>query len=262
MKTKNIYLIMLISALFITASCEKSAVQVIDSTPTGPLLRFYNFALDGPSVNFYANDLKVTATSSATGLLAATGVNYGGLFPANNSYVALASAGSVVFKTVTPSTALVNPGLNIASITAPVLAGKYYSVYTSGVFDATAKTTTSFIVEDNIPAVDTSAAIVRIVNAIPTAGIAGFDLKAVNTTTAEAVVISSATAYQTSSPFVKVPNGVYNLTSVSTNTPTSYTITRTSVSFSKGFVYTISTRGDATLSTGTNARALDLTRNR
>jgi hypothetical protein len=260
MKTK--YIFMLISALFITVSCEKSAVQVIDSTPTGPLIRFYNFALDGPSVNFYANDLKVTATSSATGLQATTGVNYAGLFPANNSYVALSSAGSVVVKTVTPSTALVNPSINIANVTAAVQAGKYYSFYTSGVFDVTAKTTSGFIVEDIIPAVDTSSAYVRIVNVIPNAGISGFDLKAVNTTTLESVVIAAATAYKAASEFVKVPNGIYNLTAVSTNSPTSYTITRSAVSFSKGFVYTISTRGDATLTTGTNLRALDLSRNR
>ena len=262
MKTKNIYLIMLISALFITASCEKSAVQVIDSAPTGPLLRFYNFALNGPSVNFYANDLKVTATSSATGLEAVTGVNYAGLFPANNSYLALLSAGNVVFKTVIPATALVSPSVTVANITATVESGKYYSFFTSGIYDATAKTTSGFIIEDMIPAVDTSSAYVRIVNAIPNAGIAGFDLKAINTTTLASIDIAALTAYKAASGFVKVPNGVYNLTAISSNTPTSYTITRSAVSFSKGFVYTITARGDATLTTGTNLRALDLTRNR
>jgi hypothetical protein len=262
MKIKYIYLVILTAILFITASCEKSAVQIIDSKPTGALLRVFNFALNGPSVNFYVNDFKISATSSTTGIEATSGVNYGGIFPANNSYISSPSSGSVSIKTFVPSTSTTNAGVNIANIAVTVEEGKYYSFYTSGIYDATAKTTTGFIVEDIIPAVDTSSAYVRIVNAIPNTGITGFDLKAVNTTTSAAVVIAAPIAYKTASEFVKVPNGVYNLTSVSTNTPTSYTITRSAVSFSKGFVYTITTKGDATLSTGTNARALDLTRNR
>jgi hypothetical protein len=262
MKKILIYIAVFSAAIITFSSCEKSAVQVIDAPPNGPLVRFYNFAINGPSVNFFANDIKVSATNSATGIEALTGVNFGGIFPGNNNYVSIASVGNVTLKSITPSTATVNPNTTVANLSATLETGKYYSFYTSGVFDATAKTSSGFVIEDVVPAVDTSAAYVRLVNTVPNANISGFDLKALNTTTNENITIAGVTAYQSGSVFVKVPNGVYNLTSISTNTPTSYTITRTAVSFAKGLVYTITTRGDATLTTGANARALDLTRNR
>ncbi|TKC00736.1 DUF4397 domain-containing protein [Pedobacter cryophilus] len=262
MKTNNIYTLLIFCAMLIISSCDKDAVQIIHTPPNGPLVRVYNFALNGPSANFFINDFKISAANSTTGKELATGLGYSGVFPTNNSYINAPTSGSVAFKTIVPLNATVNPGITVANVTSTIETGKYYSFYTSGVFDATAKTTSGFIIEDMIPAVDTSTAYVRIVNTVPNAGIAGFDLKGVNTTTLATVVIAAPTAYKAASEFVKVPNGIYNLTAVSTNTPTSYTIIRNAVSFSKGFVYTISTRGDATLATGTNARALDLTRNR
>ncbi|HEX8377856.1 MAG TPA: DUF4397 domain-containing protein [Pedobacter sp.] len=256
----RIAILTLVSAALLSASCEKDAVQDIDSAPTGAFVKVYNFAPSGPSVNFYSNDTKITATSSASGSEATTGVAVGSVFPTNNSYLSLAP-GSVTIKTIVPSTASVNPNGVIASIPASLTAGKFYSVFTSGTYDATSKTTSGFVVEDILPAVDTTAAYVRLVNTIAN-NVNGFDLKAVSTTAPGEVVIATAVAYKSASPFVKVPAGVFNLTSVSTNTPTNYTITRAAVTFAKGFVYTIAARGDATIATGTNARTLDLTRNR
>ncbi len=169
--------------------------------------------------------------------------------------------GDIVIKTLTPANASANPNSTVATISASIEAGKYYSFFTSGMYDATSKTTTGFVVEDIIPAADTSSAYVRFVNTIPD-NINGFDLKAVNTTTLAETVIAPPVNYQKASAFVKVPNGVYNLRAISTNTPSNFTISRNSVSFSKGMVYTISSKGTITVSTGTNAPALDLTRNR
>lgn len=262
MKTNNIYILLIFCAVLLVSSCDKDAVQIIDTPPNGPLVKVYNFALNGPSANFYINDFKISAANSTSGVELATGLGYSGVFPTNNSYVNAPISGSVTFKTIVPVAATTNPGVTIANISSTIESGKYYSFYTSGVFDATSKTTSGFVVEDIVPAVDTSTAYVRLVNTIPNTGIAGFNLTGINTNTMAAITIAEPTAYKTASQFVKVPNGVYNLTSVSTNTPTSYTITRTAVSFAKGLVYTITTRGDATLTTGANARALDLTRNR
>lgn len=262
MKTNNIYILLLFCVALMISSCAKDAVQIIDTPPNGPFVKVYNFALNGPSANFFINDFKISAANSTTGIELATGLAYSGVFPANNNYINAPTSGSVIFKTIIPAAATVNPGITVANISSTIETGKYYSFYTSGLFDATAKTTSGFVLEDMIPAVDTSTAYVRIVNAIPNVGIAGFNLTGLNTNTSAVVNIADPTAYKTASSFVKVPNGVYNLTSVSTNSPTSYTITRAAVSFSKGFVYTISVRGDALLTTGISLRALDLTRNR
>lgn len=260
MKLKYIITILsLASAIFVTTSCEKNAVQDIDNAPIGALVRVYNFALNGPSVNFYSNDIKITATNSATGVEATTGVGAGGIFPANNSYLSL-SPGQVTIKTIVPSTASVNPNVVIANIPTSLTAGKFYSVFTSGLFDATTKTTSGFVIEDVMPAVDTTVAYVRLVNTIAN-NVNGFDLKATVPSNPD-IIIAAAVPYKSASAFVKVPAGIYTLSSVSTNTPTSYTITRTAVTFIKGFVYTMAARGDATIGTGTNARTLDLTRNR
>ena len=262
MKLKSITLILsLVSAIFAITSCEKNAVQDIDNAPIGALVRVYNFALNGPSVNFYSNDTKITATNSATGLEATTGVAAGGIFPANNSYLSL-TPGEVTIKTIVPSTATVNPNVVIANIPTSLTAGKFYSVFTSGIYDVTAKATSGFVIEDIMPAVDTTAAYVRLVNTIAN-NVNGFDLKAVNTLPSSPdLILATAVSYKSASAFVKVPAGIYTLTSVSTNTPTIYTITRLTVTFAKGLVYTMAARGDATIATGTNARTLDLTRNR
>lgn len=258
-KMKRNYILILLMLAGAVSSCKKNAVQEIDAPPSnGAYIRGYNFAVNGPSVNFYVNDTKISATNSTTGTEAATGVAYAGIFPANNSYALLSSTGNVAFRTKIPSTATANPNVVIANVAATVEAGKYYSFFTSGIYDATAQATSGFVLEDVFPAPDTSVAYVRLVNTIPNE-ISGFDLKAVDKNTSASVIIAPVTAYKNASSYTKVPNGVYNLTAVSTNTPVSYTITRVDVSFSKGFVYTIATRGNVNVAGNSG---LDLTRNR
>ena len=50
------------------ASCdyEKNAVQDITGVPPAAAVRFFNFSVGAPSVNFYANDTKMTAILTAT----------------------------------------------------------------------------------------------------------------------------------------------------------------------------------------------------
>ena len=69
-------LAVLLGAALLSA-CGGKAVQDI----TGPLasarIRFFNFGVNAPGVNFYANDTKMTAISSTTGAESTTGVVYG-----------------------------------------------------------------------------------------------------------------------------------------------------------------------------------------
>ncbi len=258
-KNKN-YIIAGLFSIIALVSCEKNAVQELPTVSLGAQVKFFNFSPSSPSVNFFANTAKISGTLTATGIVSTNGVNYGSVFPASN-YASIA-AGSYAFKGQIPETATADANLAISNLQTTIAIGKKYSFYTSGIYNSTTKTTDAFIIEDVIPAADTSSAYVRIVNTISNTGISGFDLKAVNTTTLATVVIADPIAYKSASAFVKVPNGIYNLTAISANTSTSYTITRAAVSFTKGFVYTISTKGDATLFTGTNVIAFDLTTNR
>ena len=49
------------------SACEKNAVQDLTATTPGARIKFFNFGVNAPGVNFYANDAKVTAIGSATG---------------------------------------------------------------------------------------------------------------------------------------------------------------------------------------------------
>ena len=71
-----------IAALLLTtvlvAACDKNAVQVL---PADSLLasriKFFNFSVNAPGVNFYSDAIKMTAIQSGTGSEATTGVGYG-----------------------------------------------------------------------------------------------------------------------------------------------------------------------------------------
>jgi len=262
-KINIITAILLLSAIF--CSCEKNGVHEIETVKTdaGAQIKFFNFGVNAPSMNFYANDQKVSAVLNATGAESAAGVNYGSVFPITN--YAMLSPGNYTLKGIVSSTATVNPNVTVANIPGNLETGKSYSLYTSGLFDATAKTIDGFIVEDNIPAASATNAHVRFVNSISNAA-SGFDLVAKNTTTAAEIVIASNVAYKASSTFTEVPNGVYEVFARYPGNPANI-ITRNGtsvVSFIAGRAYTISSRGDMTVTgaTATNRPFLDNTSNR
>ena len=88
----------------VLAACSKDSVQTIAAPSTGgAYVKFYNFAVNAPVVNFFANDAKLTAISStsctppvdarctSTGIESTTGTAYGSLGNAG-LYSALAPA--------------------------------------------------------------------------------------------------------------------------------------------------------------------------
>lgn len=163
---KKIYFLVAILLTTIIYSCKKNGVQIIDAPlASGAQVKFFNFGMNSPSINFYANDAKVTATLSATGAESTTGVTYGNVFPALN-YILL-PAGSVNIKGQIPSTATTDANLSTVNLTANLELNKFYSLYTCGFYNTTAKTSDAFIIEDKLPAVDTSTSYTRFVNTIP-----------------------------------------------------------------------------------------------
>ena len=240
----------------VLSSCDKNAVQDITGPFPGARIKFFHFGVNAPGVNFYANDTKMTAISSATEQESTIGVVYGGV-GAGGYYTAIAPGQYTLAGKIAAAT---DKDLAIATLTATTADGKYYSFYMSGFYDATAKTVDGFMVEDPFVAqIDYSVAYVRFVHAISNAN--PMTLYAMNTT--DTVAVGTEVSYKSAGAFTAVPGGFYDLgtryAGVSTNA-----ITRTGVSFLAGRVYTIGARGDITVTstTATNRPVLDNTPNR
>ena len=270
MKSRLIFLVLAVVAT--SVACEKNAVQVIDdpAAGNGANVKFFNFAVGAPGVNFYVNDRKITAISStlcavlddtnraectAAGRESTSGVTYGSSGHGVNAWYSDVPPGQV---TVSGRiAAATDKNLAISNLQANVEQGKFYSYYLSGIYNTTAKTSESFIVEDVLPtSTDFNVAHVRFVNASSTTQ--PMTLTATHGTTGAQVDIGGAIAYKSAGGFVALPPGTYNLRTRNTGSTTDI-FTRTGVSFSGGRVYTITARGNtATAST----MALDNTANR
>lgn len=245
----------LLGAVLLTAcNYEKNAVQDITVPPATSAIKFFNFGPSAPGVNFYANDTKVTAITSATGAESTTGVAYTGA--GNGALYNALNPGQYTF--TARIAAATDKDLPIASVQTTLADGKYYSYFVSGVYNTTAKNAEAFVVEDPIPALDYNVAYVRFVNAIANAQ--PMTLSVTHTVTGATTAIGGAVAYKSAGNFIAIPGGSYNIATRVTGAATD-AITRAGVSFSAGRVYTIASRGSIGV-TGTNAPALDNTANR
>lgn len=240
------------------SSCDKNAVQQLTGPVAGARIKFFNFGVGAPAVNFYANDVKITAVTSASGTEATTGTSYGGV--GSGGFYSAIEPGQYTF--AGKITATVDKDLAISSVTATLEDGKNYSLYQSGFYNTTTKTVDGFVVEDAFPAeIDYTQAYVRFVHAISNAN--PMTLFAKNTVTLTEVPLGGAVAYKSGGAFTALPAGSYDLgaryAGVTTNA-----ISRTAVAFSAGKVYTIGARGDVTVTstTAANRPFLDNTANR
>lgn len=266
MKRKYIQIAALL-LLSLSFGCKKQEFTKIDAEidPSAPQIKFFNFSVNMPSVNFYANDAKVTATLSATGAEAAAGLAYGGVLPSSN-YATMAP-GTYAFKAIVSSTATANAGVTLGTVTGTLESNKFYSLYTGGFYNTTTKTSDMFLVGDVLPAFDNTVVNIRLVNAISNAT-EPLDLYAKNTTTGTETKVASAIAYKSASPFVTLPIGVYELYGRYPSNPTANVIIRngtSAVGLTQGRVYTITALGDITVSTtgtATNRCRFDNTTNR
>ena len=238
------------------ASCEKNAVGDI----TGPLpasrIKFFNFGVGAPGVNFYANDTKMTAIQSTTGSESATGTVYGGV-GAGGLYSGIEAGQYTVTGRIA---ATVDKDVAISTVPVTIEDGKYYSFYQSGIYNATTKTVDGFIVEDAFPLeLDYTIAHVRFVNAISNS--VPMTLFAKDTASVLEVAIGGPVAYRSGGVFTPVPTGVYTLNTRAAGSATNI-ISRTGVSFVAGRVYTIGARGDITSTVTATRPFLDNTLNR
>ncbi len=263
-----------ISALLLAASLaacsgyDKNAVQDITAPLAGSYIRFANFSVSAPGVNFYANTTKMTAVGATTcsppptvpnpactttGLESTTGTASGAFAQSATGLYSEIAPGQYTFTSKIAATT--DKDLIVSTVAQTIENGKYYTFYNSGTYDGTAKKTDAFIVEDPIPAAfDYSQAYVRYVNAVSTA--APQILYAKNQTTSTEVALGGAVAYKTAGAFTALPPGVYDLSTRTAGSSTNI-YTRTGVTFAAGRVYTITARA-----TSATAATLDNTANR
>ncbi|MEP6991831.1 MAG: DUF4397 domain-containing protein [bacterium] len=255
------------------ASCDKNAAQTISAPIAGSAVKFFNFGVGSPSVNFYANDQKLSAVSSTSCSSAVNGATTdttcltGGKESKSGTAYGSAAIGGGLYASAAPGaytlsariTTAVDSGVAIASTPATLADGKFYSYYLSGPYSSSAKSVAAFMVEDPIPTVDYRGAYVRFVNA--SSNSQPMVLTATDPTSGLEAVVSTVVSYKSASAFVLIPPGIFDLKTYVAGSATSV-ISRTGVSFSAGRVYTVSAYGDITATTGAAKPALDNTANR
>jgi hypothetical protein len=263
-------------AVLALAACEKNTIVDI-TKPVIPTtqVRFFNFGVNAPQLNFYANETKMAAINSSlcsptptdtvqqricreSGQEATTGIAYGGV-GASGLYSVIEPGSYTLKGTIAATT---DKNLAVASLPVTLDAAKVYSFYVSGFYNTTAKTVDAFVVEDPIPALDWTKATVRFVNAISNSN--PMTLTVRDSTTKTETAIGTTVAYKSAGTFVAVDPGVVEFY---TTVPGSATkvIARTGVTLAAGRIYTVSARGDITVSfsgTATNRAFLDVTANR
>ena len=257
--TPTRYLAIIACAATLVA-CSKDAVQIISAPLSGASVKFYNFSMGAPGVNFFANDVQLTALRSDSGAATKSGTTYGNL-AAGGLYSAVAPGQVSLTGRIGTVT---DAGVTIATVPAPLADGKFYSLYLSGPYNTTTKSADAFILEDAMPAFDYVKANVRFVNAIANAP-NPMVLWAKSTTVGDSVAIggTAGIAYKGSTPFVPIRGDAYDLVARYPGSNTAV-ITLAAQSLSVGRVYTISSRGDVTITstTAANRPILNNTANR
>ena len=243
------------------AACGTKEVQSLTGTDPQGRVRFFNFGVNAPSVNFYADGTKMTAIQSTTGTESTAGIAYG-VVGANGAYSTIDPGPHALTGKIAAAT---DKDLAISSVNTTIEDGKYYSFYMSGIYNTTTKNVEGFIVEDNfaIPT-DTTLATVRFVHAISNAN--PMTLYAKSTVTAVETAVGAEVVYKGAGAFVTLPAGAYDLSTRYTGSSTNV-LTRPAVSFVARKVYTITARGDITVApsttcAATNRTCLDNTANR
>jgi hypothetical protein len=255
--TKHLKFAALLCAAALSA-CGDDANQILATTaPAAAQIKFFNFGVGAPGVNFYANTTKMTAIGSATGSESTTGTTYGNA-GAGGAYTAIAPGQYDISGKIAAAT---DKDLAISHVNATLEAGKKYSFYQSGFYSSGTKTVDSFLIEDEVPPppADTSITYVRFVNAISNS--TPLTLYAKDADTDEEVVIGGATAYKQATDFVPITGGFFTL--IARDASGTDKIVREGVNLNQRGIFSITARGDFTITstTATNRPQLDATFN-
>lgn len=263
------------AAAALLAACDGGGIQDVFGTVPESRIKFFNFGVGAPGVNFYLGDRKITAISStsctplpappADSLCVSRGVESTvGVVPGG-------AAAGALYAGVTPGqytvsgriAAATDNGLAVAAVPVTVAANKAYSFFLSGIYNTTTKQVDAFAVEDEYPRRPSfDSTYVRFVNAISNSQPLSFYLR--NPTTGALRPVAANVAYKSGSAFVAFP--VVGATDfvVRVGSATTDFVVRTAVTQDGGRAYTVTARGDATVSatgTSTSRPQLDNTAN-
>ncbi|HEY3222067.1 MAG TPA: DUF4397 domain-containing protein [Gemmatimonadales bacterium] len=244
------------------AACDQNSVQQLPVEPLlGSRIKFFNFGVNAPGVNFYADQTKMTAILSGTGSEATTGVTYGAVGN-GGAYSQIAPGSHTLTGRIAAAT---DKDLPIATVNATIDDAKYYSFYMTGFYNTTTKTSDAFVLEDPVaPPTDYAVAYIRFVNTISNAThpLILYAQYTVGDTT-RVDTLSAGVAYKGVSAFATLPVGIYNLLARYIDSTTNK-FRRDAVTFLGGRLYTVGARGDITITstTATNRPFLDNTANR
>lgn len=240
---KILYLFAVGTALF--TSCKKGTL--VESTVYEKLepgstkyayLKILNASPGSPVINFYINGTKFSSAYTSLGKENG-GYGYDGLFP--NLGYAITKPGSQELTGKTLDSAKVDPGVQVFKTTITPEGGKYYSIITTGSYDAVAKKIPSSVILDDVrPATDTTKVFVRFVNLYN--GGPSIDM----TQVVGGQKIASNVAFGKASNWVTIPNaGQSNKYAFSdSGTGVAFTATLTAALL-KGRAYTIYVYGAA-----------------
>ena len=247
-RTRALAALFCVAALTALSACDENALQEISGPEAGARIKFFNFGVNAPGVNFYANETKMTAISSTSGVESTTGIVYGAV-GSGGLYSSIAPGAYTLTGKIA---ATVDKDLVIATQAGTIENGKAYSYFMSGFYNTTTKASDGFLLEDGFaPTIDFTVAYVRFVNAISNAN--PMQLIVTSTTIATLVdTIGGVIAYKGGGAFEAVTPGVYNL-ATRYAAATTNAITLAAISFVAGRVYTVSARGDITVVSATLA---------
>jgi|GEM_PF-293870 hypothetical protein len=264
---------LLAGAAVLGAACGPEGPQSITEAAPASAVKFFNFGVNAPSVNFYANDIKITAANATSctplpappadstcrsrGVESTNGTAFGS-GAAGGFYVGLAPGQYTFTGRVTAAT---DNGLAIATVPLALAEGRNYSVYLTGFYNTAAKQSDAFVVEDPIPtALSGDSTYLRFVHAIPNAGPLVLFARTQTTPVVE-FPVGAAVAYKGAGNFVAVPfRGSGQLDFVVRAAGSNATVASvTGVAIIGARVYTVAARGDATVTSTTAATRPQLT---
>ena len=164
---KILYLIAVGTVLL--AACTKG--DLVENTvyerlqpgdPKYAYIKILNLTPGSPAVNFYMDGTKFSSGYSTLGVENA-GYAYNGLFPDLGYAVTSPGEHTLTGKIIPSATA--DPNLGVFDQQIAPAAGKYYTIFTTGMYTLPdKKIPSSFMLEDTKPTLDTSKVFLRLVN--------------------------------------------------------------------------------------------------
>ena len=271
---RHSYIAALLCAAALSACGDEAITNITEPPASNSRIRFFHFGVLAPSVNFYANDTKMSAIATTvcssttpipeacmtTGSESTTGLGYSAV-SAGGAYAAIVPGQYTLTGRIAAAT---DKDLPIATVTTTIEDGKSYSYYMSGLYNTTTKTSDAFVVEDPVVLPPNfGSATVRLVHAIFNAN--PLTLYARDTLTKVEVAVGGEVAYKGAGTFTVIPAGIYDLSARYAGATTN-ALTRPAVAIGGGRVFTITARGDITAApsaacAAANRTCLDVTTN-